>query len=165
MVSGPIGIVEFLTARLDEEKALAHEGPHVVWQLEHEGYGTSLHATDDHAKVWAERREPDGDTYWRFDDGDYRFKRHGETIATIRRVQVLGAAPARVAADQAVWRSLIEDYRIVLANNAIERANGADRVDTAARSLVAKALLLVLRRRASFYADHPDFKPEWRIDA
>lgn len=156
-----LDIAAFVEARMAEEET---GGRDTVWQLDHELYGTTLHATDKHAKAWAERRELENDTYWRWDDGNYRFKRRGETIATIRQVKVLGAPPARVPADVAVWRSLIEDYRIVLANNAIEKANGADQVETTARILVAKALLLVLRRRANFYADHPDFKPEWRID-
>jgi hypothetical protein len=65
----------------------------VVWQLEHDGYGTTLHATSEHAKAWAERHEPGGNTYWRWDDGVSWLKRHGETIATIRPVEVLGAVP------------------------------------------------------------------------
>lgn len=68
--------------------------PHVVWRLEHESRGTTFHATAEHAKAWAERLEPDGDTYWRWDDGDYRLKRHGETVAMIRSVEVLGSCAA-----------------------------------------------------------------------
>ena len=65
----------------------------VVWQLDHDGRGRTFHATDEHAKAWAEEHEPDGDTYWRWDDGTHWLKRHGETIATIRRVELLGPAP------------------------------------------------------------------------
>lgn len=159
-----LDIAAFVEARLAEEETGGRDGSNTVWQLEHEGYGTTLHATDEHAKAWAEGRELENDTYWRWDDHNYRFKRRGETIATIRRVPVLGPAPARVPADVAVWRSLIEDYRIVLANNAIEKANGADQAAIAAREVVAKSPLMMLRRRAATWSDHPDFKPEWRID-
>lgn len=60
-----------------------------VWQLDHDGYGRTLHATVEHAKAYAEAREAGG-TYWRWDEDYYRLKRDGETFATIRRVPVLG---------------------------------------------------------------------------
>jgi hypothetical protein len=99
-----VDITEFITARLDE--AAADAGSYVVWQLDHEGYGSSLHATADHAKAQAERREASGSTYWRWDES-YRLKRDGETIATIQRVQVLGADPARVLAEISAKREIL----------------------------------------------------------
>jgi Family of unknown function (DUF6221) len=72
--------------------------------------------------------------------------------------------PARVLADVAAKRSLIEDYRIVVANNAIERRLPPDdEVRAAARELIAKSLLMILRRLAAAYTDHPDFRPEWTV--
>lgn len=78
----------------------ASAGPHTVWQLDHDGRGTTLHASAEHAKAQAESNEPDGDTYWRYDDGRYWLKRHGETIATIQPEQVLGAGEAPEETDE-----------------------------------------------------------------
>lgn len=72
----------------------AEVAPRTVWQLDHDGRGTTIHATAEHAKTYAESNEPDGKTYWRWDDGRYWLKRHGETIATIQPVRVLGAGEA-----------------------------------------------------------------------
>lgn len=77
----------------------AEQGADFVWQLEHDGYGTTIHASSYHAQDWAENREPGGDTYWRYDDGTHWLKRHGETIATIRPVEVLGAGTAKEESD------------------------------------------------------------------
>ena len=77
---------------------------------------------------------------------DYRTYDDRDTEAADAYIEHFG--PARQLAEGALWRSLSEDYRIVLANNAIEKANGADQVKIAGRGLVAKALLLLLRRRA-----------------
>lgn len=156
-------IVRFVEARLAEDDATAHEGPHTVWQLEHEGYGVSLHAMDAHAKATAERREPAGETYWRWDDGDYWLKRHGETVATIRRVQVLGPAPARVLADIAAKCHLLEWCVEVLRGVDLTHMNedGWLRNDPHARA--THTAVLALCTMAAPYADHPDFRPAWRI--
>lgn len=93
---------------------------------------------------------------------DYRTYDDSDTEAADAYIEHFG--PTRQLAEVALWRSLIEDYRIVLANNAIEKTNGADQAAIAAREVVAKSLLMMLRRRAATWSDHPDFKPEWRID-
>lgn len=82
---------------IEEPEAVSH----TVWQLDHDGRGTTLHASAEHARAWAERHEPGGGTYWRWDDGNYWFKRSGETIATIRPVEVLGSA--ETPAPEELW--------------------------------------------------------------
>ena len=140
-------ITEFLTARYDEDEAVGD--PHAVWQLDHDGYGRTLHATAGHAKAEAERREPDGDTYWRWDDGKYWFKRHGETIATIERAPVLGHDPARTLADIAAKRAIVAACAHWGA-----RSKYVGNVD---RNQLVDLARGVLRYLAAPYADHEDF--------
>jgi predicted membrane-bound dolichyl-phosphate-mannose-protein mannosyltransferase len=68
--------------------------------------------------------------------------------------------PAHVLADLAAKRSVVEDYVVLAASNALER----DEVIRAAYGVAVKSLWLVLRRFAAVYAAHPDFVPAWRID-
>lgn len=148
-------IADFLAARYDEDEALGD--PHAVWQLDHDGYGTSLHASAYHAKAHAESREASG-TYWRWDDGRYWLKRHGETIATIQPVQVLGVDPDRVAADLAGKRFLLSWHE--------EDRHRVGRCSNCHTNLGQHHLwpCHVVKALAAPYAAHPDFKPGWRID-
>ena len=92
---------------------------------------------------------------------DYRPYSDSDTEAADAYIERFG--PTRQLAEVALWRSLIEDYRVVMANNTIERVTGGDQASIAAREVVAKSLLMMLRRGAATCGDHPDFKPEWRI--
>lgn len=73
--------------------------------------------------------------------------------------------PARTLAEIRAKRAILENYQIVAANNEIEKARRGDEVEIAVRDVIAKSLLMVLRRLAAPYADHPDYDQVWRIDA
>ena len=144
MTTSPV--TEFLAARWGEEQQLAEAA----------------------AKDASPRYDVDG-THWRSSDGEYisceeatlavgPYGFIGDAFAS----HVVAHDPARVLADIAAKRAIVEDYQIVMANNAIERANDGDELKIAARELVAKSLRMVLIRLAAPYADHPDFDETWR---
>jgi len=161
-------LVAFLEARIDEERRLAEAAQRYsagIWAASR-GDGLYLHpdgpristGDDEH---WHKSIKLG---VWNCDDLDDDC----ETMRSAWMAQADHIArhdPARVLADIAAKRSLIVDYRIVVANNAIERrVSPDDEVRAAARDLIAKSLFMILRRLAAAYADHPDFRSEWRID-
>lgn len=145
-------IAAFIEARLAEASTAATS--RVVWQLDHEGRGGSIHATANHAKASAMQAEAEfgADTYWRYDDGNYWLKRDGETIATIRAVQVLGSDWSLLPADIASKRALIA----ALEDN-VRRWDHDDHTRAAAR----EALEAAQRCLAAAFAAHPDYLTEW----
>jgi len=150
MTTSPVttDIVAFITARLDERQQFAEAA----------------------AKDASPRFDVDG-THWRSADGEYvsceeatlavgPYGFLGDAIAN----HVVANDPAFVLADVAAKRVIIEDYHIVLANYVTERQQG-DEVMAGAYELVAKSLLMVLRRLVTPYADHPDYRDEWKVSA
>lgn len=162
---------DFLAARYGEEEA--DVGPLTVWQLDHDGFGRSLHATAEHAKAEAERRETVGGSYWRYDE-NYWFKRDGETIATLERVPVLGADPTRVHAELAAKRRHVAMWleareHLWRALDWLYAAQDGDEIKRASHNysegLGMQAVTEeLLRVDASLYVDHPGFLAEWKID-
>lgn len=147
-------IAGFLTARYAETEAVARAA------IE-KAAGAGVYGEQDRTGRW--RATTDGlyaDTSYGngpFAVGTYEYL--DEEIGA----HITAHDPARVLADLAVKRSVIEDYLVISANAAVERAAGHD-VEAAAYELAAKCLLMVLRRFAQADAQHPDFDPAWRID-
>lgn len=141
-------IAEFLTARLDEDESTARAAIPGPW-VATENRATPLVAAD----LWG----------WTASEADY-----GEPITDdVPRdtaVHIARWDPARVLAEIVAKRAIVEDYQIVLANNAIEKANDGDEVQIAARDLIAKSLLMVLRRLVTVWSAHPDYDPAWKSE-
>lgn len=144
---GTADIVAFLEARLAEEEAGANVAIQGTWEvLELDG---ELSIRADQSAVHRPRTEFQHVSEHVYDRAD------ADHIARWD--------PTRVLAEIAAKREIVRDYQIVLANNAIEKANGGDAVMIAARDLIAKSLRMVLRRLAAPFADHPDYDPVWAI--
>lgn len=136
-------IVEFLTACLDEREAVA---------LAAQGTTRGIWTQVDPDRRPGRIEDDYGDvvTY----DESSPDEAQGRHIAA--------NDPAAVLADIAAQRAIIEDYRVVIANNAIEDATQPDEVRAAARELIIKTLRMVLLRLASAYSTHPDYDESWR---
>lgn len=136
-------LVAFLTARLDEDEAVAKraagadsEGRYCTsWSYDREQFRVTTDGTS-----WINAK----------DTGDAC----GEHIAR--------HDPARVLAEVTAKRAIVEDYLVVMANNAIERASGGDEVVASARVLIVKSLRMALMRLAFAWSDHPDYDPTWK---
>lgn len=140
-------ITEFLTARYDEIDAL-------IARLDGFVYTSYISSTDDGMYKRVDFRVPIGGSM------------HSESMDSRFADVVLAVAdPAHVLADIAAKRAIIADYLVVAANNEVERHNGGDALDIAARNVIVKTLRMCLQCLAAPYAEHPDFDPAWRIDA
>lgn len=141
-------LVSFLTARIDEDEAVAKKAAGLV------GVGA------------ASRRY----TAWSYDREQFRVTTDGTSWINAKDTgdacgeHIARHDPARVLAEIAAKRAIIQDYLLVTANNAIERASGGDEVAALARDLIVKSLRMALRRLASVWSEHPDYDPAWKLD-
>lgn len=149
-------LTEFITARLDHHETTARAATLGHWQAHYSG-------RQEDYQYWAiSGRDLNRDTTNSMEiagcgldgGGGIHTQADAEHIAANHTVYVL--------ADIAAKRSIVEDYLIVLANNAIADATQPDKVRSAGRDLIAKTLRMVLLRLASAWADHPDYDQSWR---
>lgn len=160
-------LVAFLTARLDEDRvaaSAAEDDGDGQWAATrgHDGY---LHNDGPHLETG------DGEDWvkqvntgvWLCDDpaDDCEYMR-GRWMAQANHAS--RHDPVRVLHEVAAKRAIVEDYLVVIANNATERANGGDEVATSARDLITKSLRMALLRLAAVWSEHPDFDPAWKIE-
>ena len=154
MTTSPVtsaGIAEFIAARLNDQEALARAATTGRWEVvEYEDFPDAHEIKADQSPAHRPRTQ-----FTMVTDNDGLCDRADA-------IHIAYHDPARVLADIAAKRAIVEDYQIVMANNAIERANEGDELKIAARELIAKSLRMVLIRLAAPYADHPDFDEAWR---
>jgi len=139
-------LVAFLRARLDEDEAAARAARRWFdrdWEAS-QTQGRNFVSDDDGHPILET-----------FDDGE-----QGQVVTA----HIARWDPARVLADVAAKRVILDDYQLVLANNLIEQATDQDELRIAMRDLIVKSLRMVLARMAQPYAGHPGFDPAWRLD-
>lgn len=143
------GLVEFLTARLDEDERIARA------------------ATE--RAPWSHN----ADDYWMITGTDGDVVVYDESAPTdAEAAHIARHDPARVLADVAAKRAILTEH---LPDMAREYRDGAwrDRPQCGAcvtwrgegEAVPAPAPCLTLRRLAVSYADHPDFDESWRVAA
>lgn len=141
-------VVAFLRARLDEDEQAARAATPGPWVWRHE-----------HGEPW--QAEPDG---WLDYSGEYLAA--AEDRATLfgpgmtphaDAVHIERHHPARVLARVKAGRCLFDMY-----DEAVRASQGPNAVTRAGGGPVLFVLDEVFRRLALEYADHPDYRPEWR---
>jgi hypothetical protein len=130
-------LVEFLTARLDEDEAVAQAATNFPWRY-HSGLGVQAWRNDGLVSKPTPYRVAAQVQSW---DGPH-IARHD---------------PARVLADVKAKRAIVEDYR-ELRRQASAMAEGP--MGETARNMYA-GLKLALGHLASVYSDHPDYDATW----
>lgn len=139
-----VDIAAFLTARLDEREAVAR-------------------AVDDNSPPFDGQWKNDNNRALRtYNDWVLAYKPNADPWPTGVLDHIAANDPAHVLADIAAKRAIVEDYQVVVANNAIDEAAQSDEVRSAARDLVIKSLRVVLLHLASADAEHPDYDESWR---
>lgn len=146
------GIVEFLTARLDEDEQLAHAacGFH-----DFKPYG----ASKSKVYTWWLRAEPGAG-----EPEDILRRRSGQVVAVIRYLDAAAHIarhdPARVLREVAAKRRVLErhyaddDGSCVGCHFANDETRWAEDIEECPE----------LRDMASVYDDHPDYEQAWRVD-
>lgn len=139
------GIVEFLTARLDEDEqdakdAASRRGPHwLAEEYRDDGWGVSR----DRAVIASGKPIVT-------EDNDYS---SAMTIDHIARHD-----PARVLADVAAKRAIVDEYMAAV-------RSVAEYPDDRSAIMAEWSFKRAVRRLAQPHADHPDFDPAWKTDA
>lgn len=142
-----MNVAEFLSARLAEDEQLARAataGPWLVERNEEDSGSLAIKGGPDQIPTVS------GNETVAYDPAGW--EESARDFAHIVRHD-----PERTLREVAAKRAIINDYWLVTANDAIEQANGADPVQTAARTLIIKSLRMALLNLASAYADHEDY--------
>jgi len=134
-----VNIVEFITARLDEDEALARRPPPNWRQIGKTGVIVASDGTS---------AEECGACYW---DGVAEHIVHHD--------------PARVLAEVKAKRAIVQAHQKFGLEAALVEHKGYDALNYHRNQAMAHALNVVLRYLALPYADHPDYDPAWRVDA
>lgn len=163
-----MGIVEFLTARLDERQAAAEaaEASDPSPWLADTSDGASTHQRSGHGAGLVVAA--DNEALWDC-EGSHTLCM---TAATVRHV-VLND-PARVLAGVAAQRAIVEDLAVTCrvrdeAHRRIMEARASGRIDSSAldewnrAQREASIIEGVAQRLAAPDADHPDYNPAWAV--
>jgi hypothetical protein len=136
-------LIEFLTARLDEDEAVALAASQGNWEVDDPEYPRTIHADDYETEVVSGGR-------W---GGESSVFDSGKDPLHIARHD-----PARVLREVAAKRAILADI-VPAMNGADEQINsewGIGPMDPADYESVELLRLLALP-----YSDHPDFDPNW----
>lgn len=136
-------IVEFLTARLNERAELAQRV-------------ADRYVIPQDAYIVEEHPERAAQSFWPTPVAAAAIRRHPDAGIRAGLDLIEMYSPTYVLAELAAQRAIIEDYQIVTANAAIERANGNE-ANAGAYELAAKSLRMALVRLAAPYAEHEDY--------
>lgn len=148
--TGTVTLADFLLARIAEDEAVARAATPGPWKWA------------DDAEPWletvAERYHPE----WAWTGPDIVISAYGmHTEGWVdcepnNRDHIARFDPARVLAECAVKRGVVERWRSNQAASDLEPRSSGHSMRAAAE------LLEVLRLLATIYADHPDYREEWR---
>jgi Family of unknown function (DUF6221) len=145
-----VDIVEFLTARYDEEAASARRAAAVARGAE-----------------WASDIESAPGSCFLGSEGVRSFAQVGVSFGAHSIAEHIAVHdPARVLADIAMRQRLVEAYPKLEQRLAEIRKNdpATYSYDHAKYAGLREAAQAVLLQFASLYAEHPDYDPAWRID-
>lgn len=147
-------LIEFLKARLDEREALARAANPGPWTLRR-GTGTR---GDDWADVYA-RPEPDAD------EDDYppcviETEGGANPPNLVDAEHIAANDPAYVLADVAAKRQIVAMCEFLLETREVQEAAGELSDYSLGRAHAGGG---VLRRLALPFAEHPDYREEWRV--
>ena len=146
------GIAEFLAARYDEEQRLAEAATPGPWAVGGELLAPYLPRDFVHAPHY----KPEGFSQGQHVGdasvadggmGPWAVSVRGSGFPFANAQHIAAHDPARVLADIAAKRAIVAHYVYMLGDD------------------LAEYLEPLLHMLAAPYATHPDFKPEWRIDA
>jgi hypothetical protein len=171
-------ITEFLTARYDEEQRAAEDfrsrdwvargatvrsGPRV------QTAGPALYSTRMMGEPWPDEICVPLSTEERPDDFWTLVNLHGTTgkfESEMRHAEYIAYwDPARVLADIAAKRRIIGWCREVVGERRMINYGTFGCLKDDPEALAVTLAMETLRNLAAPYAEHPDFQPEWRIDA
>jgi uncharacterized protein DUF6221 len=151
-------LVEFLTARLDEDEQVARAATKGPWSVNDESYAETIYSADGAAVVAGGRWGGEASVFESTDDA----------------IHIARHDPARVLREVEAKRTLLNTYielrdRIDTAwreySSALDgkRYSGPTASYTSGELAKMHALEDVLKTLALPYADHPEFQEEWRV--
>lgn len=131
-------LIEFLNARLDEDETTAQAASPGPWSVDNDAYPEAIHGADGATPVAGGRWGGEASVFDKDEDA----------------LHIVRHDPHRVLADVAAKRQIIQNCEWV---NLDENRDFSDFM--AGRAQEART---VLRRLALPYANHPDYREDWR---
>jgi hypothetical protein len=148
-------IVAFLTARLDEDQAVAEAATPGPWRVDRPPYWTNV-VVPEKGFEWVGVAGQRMDTRVFTGQTSNRGRAEWEADA----LHIARHDPARVLRDVAAARAIVAQYQAAAANADAE----TDTEEGWVADGVVDALAGVIRILAAAHADHPDYDPAWRVE-